>query len=205
MEVVTDFVFLGSKISVDGDCSHEIRRWLLLGRKAMTNLDSLYPFSSVAWSCLTLCNLVDCSPPSSSVHEMFQARILEWIAIFFSRISSQLRDWTHVSCGSCMVAGFFTTELQGSPYMYTKMFNAKICFQILIFLSFYIWGIKGLKIRMIFSNKKFFIVSGKGKTRPLTWSGIWGVVSSCLTVPKSVLSIYWWIASSGKAILRTKR
>ena len=40
-EVVTDFLFLGSKITVDGDCSHEIRRWLLLGRKAMTNLDSV--------------------------------------------------------------------------------------------------------------------------------------------------------------------
>ena len=41
VEVVTDFFFLGSKIIVDGDCSHEIRRWLLLGRKAMTNLDSV--------------------------------------------------------------------------------------------------------------------------------------------------------------------
>ena len=41
VEVVTDFLFLGSKITVDGDCSHEIRRPLLLGRKAMTNLDSV--------------------------------------------------------------------------------------------------------------------------------------------------------------------
>ena len=41
METVTEFVFLGSKITVDGDCSHEIKRYLLLGRKAMTNLDSL--------------------------------------------------------------------------------------------------------------------------------------------------------------------
>ena len=40
MEVVTDFIFLGSKITADGDCSHEIKRHLLLGRKAMTNLDS---------------------------------------------------------------------------------------------------------------------------------------------------------------------
>ena len=40
-ETVTDFVFLGSKISADGDCSHEIKRHLLLGRKAMTNLDSI--------------------------------------------------------------------------------------------------------------------------------------------------------------------
>ena len=41
METVTDFLFLGSKITVDGDCSHEIKRCLLLGRKAMTNLDIL--------------------------------------------------------------------------------------------------------------------------------------------------------------------
>ena len=41
VEAVTYFFFLGSKITVDGDCSHEIRRRLLLGRKAMTNLDSM--------------------------------------------------------------------------------------------------------------------------------------------------------------------
>ena len=41
VEVVTDFLFLGSKITADSDCSHEIRRQLLLGRKAMTNLDSV--------------------------------------------------------------------------------------------------------------------------------------------------------------------
>ena len=41
MEVVTDFFFLGSKITVNGDCSHEIRRRLFLGRKVMTNLDSM--------------------------------------------------------------------------------------------------------------------------------------------------------------------
>ena len=41
METVTDFIFLGSKITEDGDCSHEIKRCLLLGRKAMTKLDSI--------------------------------------------------------------------------------------------------------------------------------------------------------------------
>ena len=41
METVTDFIFLGSKITADGDCSHRIKRYLLLGRKAMTNLDSI--------------------------------------------------------------------------------------------------------------------------------------------------------------------
>ena len=41
METVRDFIFLGSKITADGDCSHEIKRWLLLGRKARINLDSI--------------------------------------------------------------------------------------------------------------------------------------------------------------------
>ena len=41
MEIVTDFIFLGSNITADGDCNHEIKRCLLLGRKAMTNLDSI--------------------------------------------------------------------------------------------------------------------------------------------------------------------
>ena len=41
VEIVTDFIFLGSKVTADGDCSHEIKRHLLLGRKAMTNLDNV--------------------------------------------------------------------------------------------------------------------------------------------------------------------
>ena len=48
VEVVTDFLFLGSKITVDSDCSHEIRRQLLLGRKAMTNLDSVMKSRDIA-------------------------------------------------------------------------------------------------------------------------------------------------------------
>ena len=51
----------------------------------------------VTQSCLTLCDPVDCSPPDSSVHGILQARILEWVAIFFSRGSSQPRDRTQVS------------------------------------------------------------------------------------------------------------
>ena len=48
METVRDFVFLGSKITTDGDCSHEIKRRLLLGRKAMTNLDSMLKSRDIA-------------------------------------------------------------------------------------------------------------------------------------------------------------
>ena len=56
------------------------------------------PESEVAQSCLTLCDPMDCSLPISSVHGIFQARILEWVAISFSRGSSQPRDRTWVSC-----------------------------------------------------------------------------------------------------------
>ena len=55
-----------------------------------------------------LCKLLDSSPPGSSVHGIFQARILEWVAISSSRGSSRPRDGTHVSCVSCMADGFFT-------------------------------------------------------------------------------------------------
>ena len=48
MEPVTDFIFLGSKITVDGECSHEIERPLLLGRKAMTNQDSILKSRAIA-------------------------------------------------------------------------------------------------------------------------------------------------------------
>ena len=51
----------------------------------------------VTQSCLTLCNPMDCNPPGFSVHGILQARILEWVAIPFSRGSSQSRDWTRVS------------------------------------------------------------------------------------------------------------
>ena len=50
METVTDFIFLDSKITADGDCSHKIKRHLLLGRKAMTNLDSIFKSRDITLS-----------------------------------------------------------------------------------------------------------------------------------------------------------
>ena len=60
-------------------------------------------WSEVAQSCPTLCDSMDCSLPGSSIHGIFQARILEWIAISFSRGTSWPRNWTQVSCivGRC--------------------------------------------------------------------------------------------------------
>ena len=65
--------------------------------------------------CPTLCNPIDCSPPGSSVHMIFLGRILEWVAISFSRGSSQSRNQTRASCISCIADGFFTTEPPGKP------------------------------------------------------------------------------------------
>ena len=56
---------------------------------------------SVAQLCLNLCDPIDCSPPGSSVHGIFQARILEWVDISYSRGSSQPRNCAYVSCVSC--------------------------------------------------------------------------------------------------------
>ena len=60
----------------------------------------------------TLCNPRDCSPPGSSVHGIFQARILEWVTISYSRGSAQPRDQTQVSC---VAGGFFTIKPPGKP------------------------------------------------------------------------------------------
>ena len=165
--------FWGSKITADGDCSHDIKRCLLLERKAMTKLDSIlknrditlptkvhlvkamvFPvvmngceswtikkadhwrsdafelwcwrrFLRVPWttrrsnqsilkvsvsevtqSCLTLCDPMVCSLPGSSVHGIFQSIVLEWIAISFSRGSSQPRNQTQIS----HTAGRFFTD-----------------------------------------------------------------------------------------------
>ena len=49
VETVTDFIFVGSKITTDGDCSHEIKRRLLLGREAMINLDSILKSRDIIW------------------------------------------------------------------------------------------------------------------------------------------------------------
>ena len=63
----------------------------------------------VTQSCPTLCDPVDCSPPSSSIHGILQARILEWVAIFFSRGSSRPGGRTHISCIGRRILYFWLT------------------------------------------------------------------------------------------------
>ena len=79
----------------------------------------------VAQSCPTLCDLMGCSPPGSSVHGILQARILEWVAISFCRGSSWPRDWTKDSCIACRVLTLWATrealEQWRPPFKYSKI------------------------------------------------------------------------------------
>ena len=70
---------------------------------------------SVTQSCPTLCDPLDCSPPGSSVHEVFQSRVLDWVAISSSKGSSQPRDQTKIFCTPLIAGRFFTTELSWKP------------------------------------------------------------------------------------------
>ena len=78
-----------------------------------------------AQSCLTLCDPMDCSPPGSSVRGIFQARILEWVAMPFSRGSSQPRDLPRSLMSPVLADGFFTTsgEGNGTPLQYSCLEN----------------------------------------------------------------------------------
>ena len=81
--------------------------------------------------CPTLCNPMDCSPPGSSAHGIFQARIPEWVAIFFSRRSS----WSRAQiCVPCIAGGFFTAKPTEKPLIF--YYFALICKQMLCFKLF---------------------------------------------------------------------
>ena len=71
-------------------------------------------------SCPTPYDPVNCSPPDSSVHGILQARILEWVAISFSRVSSQPRDRILISC---LASRFFTTETSGKPLVFVLVLD----------------------------------------------------------------------------------
>ena len=88
----------------------------------------MYSYScSIAQLCLTLCDPIDCSPPGSSVHGSLQARILESVAISFSRGSSRPKDRTCVSCVSpALAGGLFTPEQAGErPHFLISSYSQK--------------------------------------------------------------------------------
>ena len=78
-------------------------------------------------SCPTICDPVDYSLPSSSVHGILHARLLEWVAISYSRKSSQPKNWIHISCVSCPAGTFFTCWAIGETQIFLlKAFNSDI-------------------------------------------------------------------------------
>ena len=123
VETVSDFIFLDTKITADSDCSHEIKRRLLLGRKVMTNLDSILKSRDITLptkvnlvkAMVSLCDPVDCSPPGSSVHRILQARILEWVAISFSRDLPDPRFKPRSPGTPALQADFSPLSHRGSP------------------------------------------------------------------------------------------
>ena len=117
----------------------------------MTLISILYPLECVL-SHVRLCKPLDYSPLGLSVHRNFQARILKWVAISFSRGSSWPRDWTHVFCVSFIAGGFFTAEPSGKPHVHQashpilshehSLFSSVICkefFWFVLHLS-YLYG-----------------------------------------------------------------
>ena len=85
-----------------GWMKHKLESRLLGETSIISDMQMITLWQKVKWSevtesCPTLCDPVDCIPPGSSVHGILQARILEWVAIFFSRRYSWPRDWTQVS------------------------------------------------------------------------------------------------------------
>ena len=80
-------------------------------------------------SCLTLCDPMDCSLPGSSVHEILQTRILEWVAMPSSRVSSQPKDQTCISWGSYIAGGFLTLESSGTHMIINQLLLSrfKLC------------------------------------------------------------------------------
>ena len=136
VETVTEFIFLGSKITEDSDCSHEIKRCLLFGRKAMTNLSSVQ-FISVAQSCPTLCDPMNCSMTGLPVHH----QLLEFTQTHIHQVGdaiqpshplsrllllppispsirvfpiSQLFTWGGQSTGVSALASFLPKNIQGT-------------------------------------------------------------------------------------------
>ena len=96
----------------------------------------IYMRSEVSQSCTTLCNPTDCSLPGSSVRGIFQARILEWVAISFSRGTSQPWDWFQVSCIAGRRLTLWATREALPPNINTYLFRF---FSLIVVLRYWIW------------------------------------------------------------------
>ena len=117
---------------LDPDQNEPTLKWYLpmesiLGYHGMaTLLASAAAVAKSLQSCLTLCDPMDCSPPSCSDQGIHQARILEWVATSSSRGSSWSRGWTCLPCSFCIAGGFFTTEPLRKPNSVRQNLNTLI-------------------------------------------------------------------------------
>ena len=101
---VASALFWGGSCQTHQFCADWLRTLLMMARAKLLQL------------CPTLCHPMDCSPPGSSVHGISQSRILEWVAVSFSRASSQPRYRTHISCISCICMRVLSCQHHlGSP------------------------------------------------------------------------------------------
>ena len=108
---------------------------------------SLLLFFLVTKSCPTLYNALDCNPPGSSIHGISQARILEWVAVSFSRGSSWLRNRTHLLHWREILYHWATREAQTFHYVYVNQ-NIR-----LYTLNIYIFYFKDRNIKIILKRK----------------------------------------------------
>ena len=115
---ITNYSFLNTKqfektITFIHSFMHEVyRSVLILKLQPMRRAGHIMMFVCMQ-QCPSLWDPVDCSLPESTVCGILQARILDWVAISYSREFSRPRDRTGISCGSCTAGRFFTTELPG--------------------------------------------------------------------------------------------
>ena len=164
------------------DLSFRTRDWthtLCVGRRSLN--------TACMHAVLSLCNLMDCGPPGSSVHGILQARILEWVAMPSSRRSSWPRDWTRVSCGSCIAGGFFTTEPPGKPClnhwttpnwlpMFNLSFNLETSYQYLTSWTLHSYHLLGDS-----NNQERLEIIGLLKTRALLGTILfWFIILECI-------------------------
>ena len=116
---------------------------LWLPKNQGTFLMHLMNVPSVSQSCLILCDPMDCSPPGSSVHWISQARMLEWVAISYSRASSQLRDWTLIS------------SVQFNVHMFSVLGNTHVLLDCC--LLFIVLFLSGLLLEKCWKKRSFLM------------------------------------------------
>ena len=146
---------------------HLSRRWLL--QLAVSLQSSQWPHKALCakslQSCPTLCDSVDCSLPGSSIHGIYQVKILEWVAVSSSRGSSQRRDRTRVSYISCIGRWALSPHaLWWATVFHCNPARLLICsalhLNILTFILFFKWPLVSLDLCLIIFKGPVYIMAG---------------------------------------------